>query len=146
VIRIDGAAIGYLGELHPDTIAAFSLRDRPVVAEVWFDALTSRKTPAFEAFSRYPEVVRDLSILAPSTASAIEILALARDKAGDIAREVALIDRFEGAGVPAGQISLTLSFLFQDDARTLSSEEVERAIDAVRASFSALGYVARGLA
>ena len=57
-----------------------------------------------------------------------------------------LIDRFEGQGVPAGQLSLTLSFVFQDDSRTLSSEEVESAMDAVRASFSELGYTTRGLA
>ena len=77
---------------------------------------------------------------------ATEITALARSKAGAIARRVDLIDRFEGQGVPAGQVSLTLSFVFQDDARTLSSEEVESSMDAVRASFSELGYTTRGLA
>jgi phenylalanyl-tRNA synthetase beta chain len=117
-----------------------------VVAEIPLEALGSREALAFSSFSRYPEVVRDLSILAPSSASAVEIIALARTKAGAIARKVDLIDRFEGQGVPAGQVSLTLSFVFQDEARTLSSEEVEQAMDAVRASFSELGYTSRGLA
>ena len=146
VIRLDGVACGYLGEVHPDTITAFSLKDRPVVAEMPLDGLGSRAALAFASFSRYPEVVRDLSILAPSSVSATEITALARSKAGAIARSVDLIDRFEGQGVPAGQLSLTLSFVFQDDSRTLSSEEVESAMDAVRASFSELGYTTRGLA
>jgi phenylalanyl-tRNA synthetase beta subunit len=48
--------------------------------------------------------------------------------------------------VPEGQLSLTLSFLFQDDARTLSSDEVERSMDAVRAGFAERGYNARGVA
>ncbi|HRB12436.1 MAG TPA: phenylalanine--tRNA ligase subunit beta [Vicinamibacteria bacterium] len=146
VIRLDGRACGYLGEVHPDTIAVFSLKDRPVVAEIAFDALTAREALAFTAFSRFPEVVRDLSILAPLAASAAEITALARAQAGAAVRRVELIDRFEGAGVPAGQVSLTLSFVFQDEGRTLSSEEVERSMDAVRASFSERGYTARGVA
>ena len=146
VIHLDGRACGYLGEVHPDTIAAFALKDRPVVAEIATDALNVREALAFTAFSRFPEVVRDLSILAPLNANAAEITALAREQAGAAARRVELIDRFEGAGVPAGQVSLTLSFVFQDEARTLSSEEVERSMDRVRASFSEKGYVVRGVA
>ena len=147
VIRLDGKPCGYLGEVHPDTIAAFSLKDRPVVAEIAFDALAAREALAFTPFSRFPEVVRDLSILAPATADAVEIAVLAREKARvPTARRVELIDRFEGAGVPSGQVSLTLSFVFQDEARTLSSEEVERAMDVVRASFSERGFTTRGVA
>ena len=146
LIRLDGRACGYLGEVHPDTINAFSLKDRPVVGEMAFDALGVRGALAFDAFSRFPEVARDLSILAPLTESAAEITALGREQAGPAARRVELIDRFEGAGVPAGQVSLTLSFVFQDETRTLSSEEVERSMDAVRASFSRAGYSVRGVA
>ena len=146
VIRLDGGACGYLGEVHPDTIAAFSLKDRPVVAEIALGALGTREGLTFASFSRFPEVVRDLSILAPTAASAIEIVALARAVAGPAARRVDLIDRFEGAGVPAEKVSLTLSFVFQDEARTLSSEEVERSMDAVRSSFSEKGFLVRGVA
>lgn len=146
VIRLDGNACGYLGEVHPDAIEAFSLKDRPVVAEIAFDALNVRGALAFTAFSRFPEVVRDLSILAPLAASAAEITALARAQAGPAVRRVELIDRFEGAGVPAGQVSLTLSLVFQDETRTLSSEEVERSMDALRTSFSDRGYTSRGVA
>jgi phenylalanyl-tRNA synthetase beta chain len=146
VIRLDGRACGYLGEVHPDAIAAFSLKDRPVVAEIALDALGTRAGLAFAPFSRFPEVVRDLSILAPTVANAAEIVSLARAAAGPAARRVDLIDRFEGAGVPAEKVSLTLSFVFQDEARTLSSEEVERSMDAVRSSFSEKGFLVRGVA
>lgn len=146
VIRLDGVPCGYLGEVHPDSIAAFSLRDRPVVAELVLDALGSREALGFSTFSRFPGVVRDLTVLVPSTEEAAAVVALARARAGAAARRVELIDRFEGQGVPVGQVSLTLSLLFQDDARTLGSEEVERAIQAVRAAFAERGYNARGVA
>jgi len=144
VIRLDGQVRGYVGEVHPDTIAAFSLKDRPVVAEILLLAPAS-SSAVFKVPSRFPGVVRDLSILAPTSASARDVLALAKEKAGPSARQVTLIDRFEGAGVPAGQVSLTLSFLFQDDVRTLSSEEVESSMETVRSSFSKAGYSVRGV-
>ncbi|MBK5257287.1 MAG: phenylalanine--tRNA ligase subunit beta [Vicinamibacteria bacterium] len=146
VIRLDGLACGYVGEVHPDAIEAFSLKDRPVVAEIRLDTLSSRAPLAFRLFSRYPGVARDLSILAPADMGAAEIAALAKEQAGPAARRVELIDRFEGAGVPEGRVSLTLSFLFQDETRTLSSEEVEASMEAVRASFSERGYNIRGVA
>ena len=145
VIRKGGEVRGYLGEVHPDVIAAFSLKDRPVVAELALDALNVSEALAFTAFSRFLEVVRDISILAPVSANAAQITAMARAQAGPSVRRVELIDRFEGAGVPKGLVSLTLSFVFQDEARTLSSEEVERSMDGVRASFSEAGYTARGV-
>ncbi len=149
VIRVDGYARGYIGEIHPDTAKAFSLKDRPVVAEILLQLPTFGPVAGaaeFKVPSRFPEVVRDLSILAPASANATDVLALARGKAGANARQVTLIDRFEGAGVPPGQVSLTLSLVFQDEARTLSSDEVERSMEAVRTSFSAAGYSVRGVA
>jgi phenylalanyl-tRNA synthetase beta chain len=165
IIRVDGIPRGYIGEVHPDTVEAFSLKDRPVVAEILLQvpgsvtmeagapavagALSTfgpgSGTTEFTAPSRFPAVVRDLSILALTSTNATDVLALAREKAGANARQVKLIDRFEGAGVPEGQVSLTLSFVFQDEARTLSSEEVEHSMDAVRASFSKAGYSVRGV-
>lgn len=144
VIMLDGQTAGYLGEAHPDVIASFSLKDRPVVAELALSTLGGRETLAFTAFSRFPAVVRDLSILAPSTASAAEVAALARENAGPALKSVDLIDRFEGEGVPGGQVSLTLSLVFQDATRTLSSEEVEDTMQTVRTSFSKSGYDLRG--
>ncbi len=144
MIRRDGQACGYLGEVHPDSIEAFSLKDRPVVAEITLAALNSRARLAFRPFSRFPEVARDLSVLAPAAANAAEITALAREKAGPTARRVDVIDRFEGPGVPEGQVSLTLSFQFQDETRTLASEEVEQRMEVVRAALSERGYNLRG--
>jgi phenylalanyl-tRNA synthetase beta chain len=146
VIKLDGKAQGYLGELHPKAIEAAGLKDRPIVAEIAMEALDAREALAFSNFSRFPEVARDLSILVPSATSALDVLDVARQNGGPSLRRLELIDRFEGAGVPAGQVSLTLSFLFQDETRTLSSDEVEKAVDGIRTKFAERGYAARGIA
>lgn len=140
VIKRNGEVCGFLGEVHPDTIETFSLKDRPVVAEITLAALGHQAPLAFRPFSRFPAVARDLSVLAPTATSASEITSLAREKAGPSARTVEVIDLFDGAGVPEGQVSLTLSFEFQDETRTLSSDEVEQAMEKVRAGLKERGY------
>ncbi len=148
LIQIDGKACGYLGEVHPDTIAAFSLKDRPVVAEIALDALQVRETLAFRAFSRFPEVVRDLTVLVPEGAAAEQILAQARAHAGPLARSVSVVDVFTDSEAlrSARQMSVTLSLRFGDSARTLTSEEVDRSVEEVRRSFPAPGSTAHGVA
>ena len=148
LIQIDGKACGYLGEVHPDTIAAFSLKDRPVVAEIALDALQVRETLAFRAFSRFPEVVRDLTVLVPEGAAAEQILAQARAHAGPLARSVSVVDVFTESEAlrSARQMSVTLSLRFGDSARTLTSEEVDRSVEEVRRSFPAPGSAAHGVA
>ncbi len=145
-LKVDGRAVGYLGEIHPDVIRSFSLKDRPVVAEIALDALDSRAPLAFASFSRFPEVTRDLTVLVPSSTSAATVLAQAKAKAGPTARSIEIIDLFRAGALPADQISLTLSFRFRDETRTLASEEVENLVEAVRRSFSPPTITSGGLA
>jgi phenylalanyl-tRNA synthetase beta chain len=146
-IRLDGRARGYLGEVHPDTIAAFSLKDRPVVAEIELEALSRRVSVGFVPFSRFPEVARDLTVLVPAGTSSDEILAIAKSRAGAMARAVEVVDVFSSEELQKlGQVSATLSLRFGDDTRTLASEEVESAVDAVRNSFGSSGLRANGVA
>lgn len=134
-----GESIGCFGELHPDTIAAFELKDRPLAAEVSLAALDASDHGRYAPFSRYPGVARDLSFHAPEALEAARVLDLARTAAGPSARRVALIDRFEGKANPKGTVSLAITIEFQRDDRTLESAEVDSALDAVRRALAAAG-------
>jgi phenylalanyl-tRNA synthetase beta chain len=47
-----------------------------------------------------------------------------------------VFDRYRGAGVPEGKVSLAIQIVFQHPERTLAAEEVQSAQDAI---VSALG-------
>jgi phenylalanyl-tRNA synthetase beta chain len=146
-IRLGGRTCGYLGEIHPDVIAAFSLKDRPVVAEIEMEALSKRTALGFASFSRFPEVGRDITILIAAGTSSDEILAQAKAAAGPKARAVEVADVFSNPELEKlGQLSVTLALRFGDDARTLTGEEVESLVDAVRNSFPSSGIRANGVA
>ncbi len=144
VIKLDSQVCGYLGEIHPDAIGAFSLKDRPVVAEMALDALSSRDALSFLLFSRFPEVVRDLTVLVPRGTSSDQVLANAKANAGEMTRSIEIIDVFVNEDLARiNQVSVTLSLRFGDNARTLTGEEVDAAMNAVRLSFQGPGVHAR---
>ena len=64
--------------------------------------------------------------------------------AGERLRSASLVDRYTGNQVPAGKVSLTVSLRFQDQERTLTSEEVQQAVDRVVAELRAAGCEIRG--
>jgi phenylalanyl-tRNA synthetase beta chain len=67
-----------------------------------------------------------------------------RAAAGERLRSVSLVDRYTGNQVPAGKVSLTVSLRFQDPERTLTSDEVQQAVDRVIAELRAAGGEIRG--
>jgi phenylalanyl-tRNA synthetase beta chain len=145
-LRRDGAAVGYAGALHPDVRAAWELKDEAVVVEIGLDGLLETPPPVvrFTALDRFPVAQRDLSILCDEATPAAEIDARVRAAAGERLRSVSLLDRYTGNQVPPGRVSLTVSLRFQDPERTLTSEEVQEAVDGVVRELRAAGFEIRG--
>lgn len=145
-LRRDGQGMGYAGALHPDVRAAWELKDETVVLEIGLDGVLEA-APAvarFSALDRFPAVERDLSILCDEATPAAEIDARVRAAAGQGLRSVSLLDRYTGNQVPPGKVSLTVSLRFQDPERTLTSEEVQEAVDGVVRELRTAGLEIRG--
>jgi phenylalanyl-tRNA synthetase beta chain len=145
-LRRRGEPMGYAGALHPDVRAAWELRDEAVVLEIATGGLLveTPRTVRFAALDRFPAVERDLSILCDESMPAAEIDARVRAAAGERLRSASLVDRYTGNQVPAGKVSLTVSLRFQDPERTLTSEEVQQAVDRVVTELRAAGCEIRG--
>jgi phenylalanyl-tRNA synthetase beta chain len=137
--------VGFLGSLHPDVIASLGLKGETVVAELSLDALGASGTVRFRPLPRAPAVSRDLSIVCGETVPAAAIEARLRGVAGPLLREVAVADRYQGPQVPEGHVSLTLTLVYQDPGRTLTSEEVEASLERVVRELRSLGWEIRGV-
>ena len=145
-LRREGRVIGYAGAVHPDARAAWELRDEAVVLEIGLDALLEAAPGLvrFSALDRFPAVQRDLSIVCDEATPAAEIDARVRAAAGKRLRSVSLLDRYTGNQVPPGKVSLTVSLRFQDPERTLTSGEVQEAVDGVVRELRSAGLEIRG--
>jgi len=141
-----GREIGFAGVLHPELRSRLELRDEAVVVEIAIEELLEKvpRIVRFQALDRFPVVERDLSILCDEDVSAAEVLARVRRGAGARLRSVRLVDRYAGNQVPSGKVSLTLGLRFQNDERTLTSEEVQADVDGIVRELRAAGLEIRG--
>jgi phenylalanyl-tRNA synthetase beta chain len=140
-----GQRVGYAGAVHPRQAEAWELRDETVVAEIDLDPLLeARPAPRFRALPRFPMVARDLSIACAASVSAGELKARIREAAGDLLRDVWVVDRYEGAPLKAGTVSVTVTLQYQHPSRTLTGDEVQASVRRVMDALRAAGCEIRG--
>ncbi|HEX3099809.1 MAG TPA: hypothetical protein VHQ41_02440 [Patescibacteria group bacterium] len=86
----------------------------------------------FEAVSKYPPVVRDISFIVKNTFEPNNYFDLIRDIGGDLVEEVQLMDKYENAAkFGADRVSYTYRVLYRSPDRTLEAAEVEPLQDEV---------------
>ena len=142
--------IGVIGELHPDIAAAFDLDAEPVIYfELRLDDLLAAQlddelaSSRFQSLSRFPAANRDLALVAPSEVPASRVQQLIERV--HLVERAELFDVYAGENVPEGTRSLAFRIRFRAADRTLTAEEVNRAINGLtRALEREVGAAVRG--
>lgn len=132
-LEVGGETVAALGELHPETAAAFGL-DVPAALLVLDLAALERAPQAplrYRELSRQPKVRRDLALLLDAHVAAGDVLDAIRKTAGPTLQSVAVFDRYEGRGVPPGKVSLAFRLELQRPDETLTDTEVSRIVERV---------------
>jgi phenylalanyl-tRNA synthetase beta chain len=136
---------GLIGQLQPAIADARGLpaKDRVYVGELHLDLLArARAAPlslveATRPLPRHPSIVRDLSIVVSDSLPAAiirgTIQAAGRALAAPLV-SIAFFDRYQGTGVPAGSVSVSVRLTFQADDRTLTDAEVQHSFDTILAA------------
>jgi phenylalanyl-tRNA synthetase beta chain len=132
VLTADGARLGLVGEVHPETAEAYGLASA-AGAELDLRAVTARRPErsVFTPWPKAPAVRRDLSLVLSAEVPAATVEEVMRAAAGDLLVECRLFDVFSGPGIPPGARSLAYTLVYQAD-RTLTDAEVEERQQAVR--------------
>ncbi|GGJ06309.1 phenylalanine--tRNA ligase beta subunit [Alicyclobacillus cellulosilyticus] len=127
-VWIQDCAVGVVGELHPETAARWELAGA-VYAEFHLDAVTPLVQERWRVapLPKHPAVRRDLAVLVARAVHAGDLLRLAQAAcAGSGLLEDAFIfDVYEGQGIPAGEKSVAMGFVFRAPDRTLTDAEVD---------------------
>ena len=137
-LRIAGQEAGVFGEIAGAVQEAYDLPDRAYAFELDLEALLEAACAfkQYEPLPRFPAVRRDLAIVMPDdeahTAARLEELIAAAG--GETLREVEPFDLFMDAQrLGAGMKNLAFNLTFRAADRTLTDEEVDAAMDAIRA-------------
>lgn len=126
-IEREGREVGYVGAIHPELSKKLGL-DRPVfVFELILAQVASGKMPEFQELSRFPEVRRDLALLADEGVAATAVLDVIRENAGEWLTDLRLFDVYQGKGIDPHRKSLAVGLTWQHPSRTLNDDEVNAA-------------------
>ena len=143
----EGHTVGTIGEVHPQVLDAFDLADSAVgLFELDLEALLQALPGSprrYHAIPRFPGALRDLAIVVDAATAAGRVLELVQRHR--LVAKAILFDVYQGEGIPEGKKSLAISVLFQAPDRTLTSEEIAKALEQILRSLEReVGAALRG--
>jgi len=131
-IVVDGQEVGWIGELHPGLRQRYEIPEAVVAFEVDIDAIAERPIPAYEAFSKYPIVRRDIAIEVADDIPVQALLASMNQCRSSIVKDVAVFDLYRGKGIDSDKKGLAFRVLLQDTQKTLTDAGVDSAVADLR--------------
>ena len=144
-IFIDSKFAGFMGEVSPALCSEYSLKNRVFCAEIDFGEIADEAEDEhiYQKPSKYPDVVRDVAILAPRDVRVVDVMNLINSSGGELLRDVDLFDMYEGENLPDGMKNLAFHLIFQSEDRTLTSEEVDSIMNGINENINEKGWEVR---
>ena len=91
----------------------------------------------YKELSKFPEVKRDLALLLDKSVTFAEIEKIAFETERKLLKSVNLFDVYEGKNMEAGKKSYAVSFILQDDTKTLTDSQIEGIMKKLLTNFEA---------
>jgi phenylalanyl-tRNA synthetase beta chain len=124
-ISIDGAAVGWMGEIHPLVAAEWEIDDVAAAFELDLDAVPEPGGALYKELSSFPDVREDLAVVVREEVTAAQVVDVVRRSGGELLAGVDLFDVYrDDERVGEGNVSLALRLSFRAGDRTLTDEEV----------------------
>ena len=132
-ISSGNTSLGIIGEVHPSVLEGFGIEGGPVaIFELDIQVLQEvvpKGRGTYSPVSRFPSAIRDLAIVVDQDVPAARLQEIISDHR--LVDRALLFDVYAGENIPAGKRSLAYHIYFQSTDRTLTAEEVSRALQAV---------------
>lgn len=125
------------GVVKRSILKEFGIKQEVLYANIHWDTLlkvvSSKNTPVTE-LPKFPSVKRDLALLLDSTVAFKEVYDLAFQSEKHLLKEVDLFDVYEGDQLPEGKKSYAVSFLLQDESKTLEDKQIDKIMQKIQAT------------
>ncbi|NNC70754.1 MAG: phenylalanine--tRNA ligase subunit beta, partial [Flavobacteriaceae bacterium] len=85
--------------------------------------------------AKFPSVKRDLALLLDNSITFKELYSTAYKTEKQLLKDVDLFDVYQGKNLPEGKKSYALSFLLQDENKTLDDKQVDKVMLKLQEAF-----------
>nr|WP_315429812.1 phenylalanine--tRNA ligase subunit beta [uncultured Albidiferax sp.] len=151
-VLVNGQAIGFIGELHPQWRQGYELAQAPMLFELDLDAVLQRPVPVFAPVAKFQAVERDIAVIVAEAVTHAALLAAAQAAATNgLLRDTLVFDIYrpkptpKGAeaqplaagGLAQGEKSVALRLTLNSAEATLTESQIEASVQAVLAQLVA---------
>lgn len=127
-IVVNDKNIGYIGRLNLELENSLDL-PKTYICEIKFEAL-ERKHIVAQAFSKFPSVSRDLSVIVPKDMRYSSIRDILNKVNIENLKNFNLVDIYSDDKL-GDKNSITINFTFQSDEKTLEEAEISKSMDQI---------------
>ena len=130
--------LAVIGTVSPALARKFDVRQPVFAAEICWQTLlklVSRVKVKFQEMPKFPEVKRDLAVLIDENVAYADLCRAAQKSVKKILKQVSLFDVYRGDKIPEGEKQYAINFVLQDPEKTLTDQEVEKAMSRLLATF-----------
>ncbi|MCM2272819.1 MAG: phenylalanine--tRNA ligase subunit beta [candidate division Zixibacteria bacterium] len=132
-IHADGQPLGIVGKLTDQLAKKFDIRQDVYAAELYLPVMMrlSRALGKFSPLPIYPAAPRDLAIVIDQSIKVGEMLDRIKNVAGPLAESITVFDVYAGKQIEQGKKSIGVAIVYRSPERSLSSDEIDAAQQAI---------------
>lgn len=145
-IVYNNTVVGYLGEVHPEVLDNYNMKERAYVAVIDMPYIVEMASfdTKYKGIAKYPAVTRDISMVVPKEILVGQLEDVIEKKAGKNLESYALFDIYEGDQIKEGFKSVAYNIVFRANDRTLEDADITKAMDKILKGLQELGIELRG--
>ncbi len=135
-----------MGQIHPTLLEPLDIAQEIWYAEINWDIVLKKVhlTVKFQEISKYPSVRRDLALVVDHAIRYEHIRSLAYQVERKLLTNVDIFDVYTSDKLGEGKKSLAISFILQDESKTLTDKQIEQVMEKLISAFEKkLGAVLR---
>jgi phenylalanyl-tRNA synthetase beta chain len=120
------APLGLIGEIHPEVLANYDLKQPAFLFELNFDQLVPllKETIQSRPIPKFPAIFRDITIIVDNDIETQKIVAEGYRQAQELVESFNLLNVFEGKPIAEGKKSVSLRVTYRSATKTLQDEDV----------------------
>ena len=138
ILSIGKMKLVEFGVLKKGLLKEFGIKQEVLFADFNWDTIlkiTGNKSIKVTELPKFPAVKRDLALLLDVKTAFKEIYNLAFQSEKNLLKEVDLFDVYQGDKLPEGKKSYAVSFLIQDETKTLADKQIEKIMQKLQQTF-----------
>ncbi|QKX06310.1 phenylalanine--tRNA ligase subunit beta [Aquimarina sp. TRL1] len=126
------------GMIKKTVLKHFSINQEVLFADFNWDNIlevAKRTKIKYTDIPKFPEVRRDFALLLDNKVTFAEIHTIAKQTEKQLLKDINLFDVYEGKNLPEGKKSYAVSFIIQDEKKTLTDKQIDKVMNKLLHNF-----------